>query len=420
MTKSEQHRIDVLTRLIGKTITTDRASELLGMCPRNVQRLAHRFTTGGVASLTHGNRGKRPHNALSPDQAERIAALTCPGGAYDGFNVCHTQDLLAERDGIVIGRSTLHRMLHPKPAGTVAVEKAIRGIVRRRRLRKEAEGMMEQIDGSPHDWLEGRAPKMCLMGAIDDATGRVTHGHFQANEDALGYLFMFRAIAILYGMPMSFYHDKHTILRSPKKATIEDELLGQVPMSHIQAVMHHLGIQSIAAHSPQAKGRIERLWSTFQDRLVKEMRLAGINTMEQANEFLPIFIETYNSRFAIEAVDPNPAWVALEPGFDLDYYFSIQETRTVKEDHTLSFEGKIFQIRAGSRTRSLAGQKVTVRVNPEGKANLYDGKKRLEYSIVPSRPLKTMPQLPSPANPNSIPADPAAAARKRGWLHASV
>lgn len=245
------------------------------------------------------------------------------------------------------------------------------------------------------------------------------HGHFRPTEDANGYLFMFRDIAVVHGLPMSYYHDKHTILRSPKKQTIEDELAGLTPMSHVQKVMYDLGIGSIAAHSPQAKGRIERLWQTFQDRLVKEMRLAGINTMEQANAFLPGFIKSYNARFAVEAADPDTAWVALEEGCDLDYYFCMQETRTVKADHTVSFEGTTLQICAKSRTRSLVGQTITVRVNPENKLNLYDGKNRLDYrEVAPSAP-KAKTQLPSRANPNPQPLDPDKAARRRGFLYAA-
>jgi transposase len=408
----------MLTRLAAKQITTERTAELLGISTRQVRRKLKRFIADGVGSIPHGNRGKRPHNALDPEIAARIAKLTGEDGPYHDFNVCHTCDFLARDNGIVIGRSTLHKLLHSKPAAPIAEPKAPHGVIRRRRLRKSAPGMMVQIDGSPHAWLEDRAPRMCLMGGIDDANNHVLHVHFRPNEDAAGYLYMFRDIAVKHGLPMSYYHDKHTILRSPKKATIEDELAGNAPMSHVQKVLHDLGVESIAAHSPQAKGRIERLWSTFQDRLVKEMRLAGVSTMEQANAFLPDFIKRHNAQFGVEAADPDPAWVQIETGFDLDYHFSMQETRTVKDDHTLSFEGKVFQIRAASRTRSLAGQKVTVRVNPEGKINLYDGKKRLDYSIVAASGSKTK-TLPPKENPKRKPVDPAALDRRRRYLHAA-
>lgn len=408
----------MLTRLAAKQITTERAAELLGLSTRQVRRKLKHFVADGVSSIPHGNRGKTPHNALAPETLARIAELTGQSGPYHDFNVCHTCDMLARTEGIVIGRSTLHKLLHPKPAVLPPEPKPARGIIRRRRLRKPAPGMMVQVDGSPHAWLEDRAPRMCLMGAIDDADNHVLHAHFRLNEDAAGYLYMFRDIAVKYGLPMSYYHDKHTILRSPKKATIDDELAGTMPMSNVQRALHDLGVEGIAANSPQAKGRIERLWSTFQDRLVKEMRLAGISTMEEANAFLPDFIARHNAQFGVEAADPNPAWVELEPGFDLDYYFSMQEIRTVKDDHTLSFEGKTLQIKTASRTRCLASQKVSVRVNPEGKINLYDGKKPLEYRVVTPNQIKPKPQPTSPAIPEKTPTDPEAAARKRAWLYA--
>jgi hypothetical protein len=189
-----------------------------------------------------------------------------------------------------------------------------------------------------------------------------------------------------FGLPASYYHDKHTILRSPKKATVDDELAGMAPMSHVQKVLHDLGVNSIAAHSPQAKGRIERLWETLQDRLCKEMRLAQIKTLEQANLFLPQFIKEFNATFSRTPISEETEWVGMLPGADMDYLFSMQETRTVKPDHTISFEGQTFQIKASSRSRSLSGQTISVRTNPEGKTSLYDGKNRLQYSLVSERP----------------------------------
>jgi len=418
LTDSDQRRSDILTRLKSGGLSGARAAHLLGVSPRHVRRMTAAYALTGMASVPHGNRGKRPHNAIDPDVVARIRELAGAKGLYHDFNVCHMQDMLSECNDIHVGRSTLHNILHPKPTGPAA-DKTKAVVHRTRRLREGAEGMMVQVDGSPHDWLEGRAPKFCLMGGIDDATGKVLHVHCRPTEDAAGYLFMFRDIAVVHGLPMSYYHDKHTILRSPKKPTIDDELAGITPMSHVQRVMHDLGINSIAAHSPQAKGRIERLWKTFQDRLVKEMRLAGVDTIEKANAFLPGYIRRYNARFAVEAADPNPAWVPLESGCDLDYYFSIQDPRTVKADHTVSVDGRTLQICPRSRTRSLVGQTITVRVNPEGKLSLYDGKKLLEYRHVePSAP-KAKPPLPSAASPKPKPIDPAKAARRRGYLYAA-
>jgi hypothetical protein len=219
---------------------------------------------------------------------------------------------------------------------------------------------------------------------------------------------------------VSYYHDKHTILRSPKKSTIEDDRAGLMPMSHVQRVLYDLDITSIAAHSPQAKGRIERLWKTFQDRLVKEMRLEGISSIEQANAFLPDFIKRYNAQFAREAASLTPAWRPLEADCDLDYFFSMQDSRTVKADHTISINGKILQIRAKSRSRSLVSQIVTARVNPENQLRLYDGKRRLEYTeIVATAPRQKEVKIPIVVSERTT-NKPTRSAGSRGFLFAAV
>src|SRR5579883_268302 len=417
LTDKEQHRADVLTRLMTKSITTDRAAQLLGITERQVRRLRHGYAANGLVCLVHGNRGRRPANALAPQQQELVRRLVGPGGPYHGFNFCHMRDLLQEHHQISLGRSTLQRLL--KPASPLPSKPALQ-TRRSRRLRCASEGEMVQIDGSLHDWLEGRGPRMCLLGAIDDATGKVLSLCFWLTECAVSYLYLLREVACAHGLPMSYYHDKHTILRSPKKPSVEDELAGLAPMSQVQRVMHELGIESIIAHSPQAKGRIERLWKTFQDRLTKEMRLAGIATREEANAFLPGFLLRYNAQFAVEPADPTPAWVPLEPGTDLDYYFSVVETRTVKEDHTICFDGKTLQIVAASRTRSLAGNKITVRINAEGEMALYDRKQRLEYRPVPASRQPAKPLPPVPANPKKQPAQHRLNKGQRAWLYAPI
>ena len=412
----EQRRCEILSRFSAGSVTSGEAARLLGVTVRQVRRLRTAFRLDGMASAVHGNKGRQPGHTTAPDSVAQILALTATGARYHDFNACHLQEILDEQHGITVGRSTLQRLLQ---AGRAEVAKAPAVYHRSCRDRSLAEGMMVQVDGSPEHWFEDRGPRTCLMGGIDDATSKVLHLHFRPTEDAAGYLLMFRQIAVTFGLPMSYYHDKHTILRSPKEATIDDELAGRVPMSHVQRVLYDLGVESIAANSPQAKGRIERLWATLQDRLIKEMRLDDIRTIEDANLFLKKFMPRFNKKFAKPAEDAETAWVEIDKGLDLDYYFSMQETRVVREDHTLSFNGKILQICPASRSRSLAGQKVTVRTNPEGVLYIYDGKKRLAFKAAPVGAPRPIPnhsmQIP---NPNPKPIAPAAAARRRGFLYA--
>jgi transposase len=262
-----QREVEILTRLEAGVLDVWTAAELLGVGARQVCRLRARFRQEGMAAVIHGNSGRTPCNRTDPALVERVLALAGPGGKYHDLNVCHLQELLAQEEQIVIGRSTLDRLL--KQAGVRQRAKTAPPVHRRWRLRRPAEGMLLQIDGSPFDWLEGRGPKGVLIGAIDDATGKVLFLRFRPSEDQIGYLLLLRSVALSFGLPMSIYHDRHTILRSPKQPTLDEQLAGQTPMSQIQRVMAELGIESIPAHSPQAKGRIEQLWGTLQDRLTK-------------------------------------------------------------------------------------------------------------------------------------------------------
>ena len=406
----QQRQAEILTRLAAARLTGPEAAQLLGISTRHLRRLAARFGTEGPACLVHGNTGRRPGHATGQASKEKVLALAGEGGPLRDFNVCHLQEILAQHD-IAMGRSTLDRLLKE-----MGLRRSGRkpGARRQRRERKAAEGMLLQIDGSPHDWLEGRGPRMTLVGATDDATGKIPYLCFHPSESQEAYLRMLRAITLEHGLPMSLYHDRHTILRSPKEATVDDELAGRAPMSQVQRVLHELGVGSIAALSPQAKGRIERLWRTLQDRLVKEMRLAGVATPEAANAFLPGFIARFNARFGKEARDPEAAWVAAPADLDLGYYFAVTQTRTLKADHTLSFGGKTLQVLDKA---NLSGRRVSVHVVPEGDLYVYDGKRRLSH-----RPLEAQarPQKPpAAAVPGPEPAkagDPGVGARRRAWL----
>jgi transposase len=409
----QQREVELLTRLEAGVLDVGTAAELLGVSARQVRRLRARFRQDGMAAVVHGNGGRPPANRTDPAVVERILALAGPAGKYHDLNVCHLQELLEHAEQITIGRSTLDRLL--KAAGLRKPAKTGPPVHRRRRERRAAEGMLLQIDGSPFDWLEGRGPTASLIGAIDDATGKIVFLGFRPTEDQVGYLLLLRSVAQHYGLPMALYHDRHTILRSPKQPTLEDQLAGQPPMSQLQRVMAELGIESIAAHSPQAKGRIERLWSTLQDRLTKELRLAGATTLEQANAFLPDFSERFNTHFAKTPQDPQSAWVPLPPDLDLSYYFAIRETRKVRADHCISFAGQLLQLQPGPRDPSLVDQHVSVHVVAEGDIYLYHGQRQLTYQPVAApKVMSTQPSAEKP--PPKLPPDPKGKAKQRAWL----
>lgn len=415
----QQRRAEILTQLIAGKLSTADAAQLLRVSYRQVQRLRRRFLIEGISMVVHGNQGRAPRNRTDSNLLERLCALCGPQGKYHDFNISHLCDLLAQHEEIRLPRSTLSRLLHLHGLRRMARPRP--EVKRLRRERKSSEGMMLQIDATPFDWLEDRAPRMALAAAIDDATGKIIYGSFRPTEDQAGYLMMLRGIATSYGLPHLLYHDRHTILRSPKEPSLEDELAGRPPMSQFQRVVASLGITSIAALSPQAKGRIERLWRTLQDRLTKELRLALISTLEEANGFLPAFIESYNCRFAHQPREAESAWQRLSDAMDLDYYFSTSESRQVRRDHTITWLGQVLQLVPEKNEPSLVRKKVEVHVTPEGKLSIYDGVRRLTHREVGAHAQQPATRALARRQPvSSTEPDPQADARRRGWLYGKV
>ena len=316
LTTREQSRIQVLNGVIERQVSMVEAAELMRVSERHAWRLLATYRKEGAAGVAHGNRGRRPSTATSPETQEQVRALA--KGRYAGFNHSHLTELLAEREGVRLSRSTVRRVLL---AGGVRSPRRRRA--RKRYLRRERypqEGMLLQIDGSRHDWLEGRGPRLTLIGAVDDATGTVPFALFREQEDAHGYLLMLKEIIERRGVPMALYSDRHSIFqRSPQEVESRDEQLqGRREPTQFARALEELGITLILAHTPQAKGRVERAWDTFQDRLVSEMRLAGAATIEEANRMLGDFLPRYDRQFGVAPAQPGPAYRPLPPGVSLD------------------------------------------------------------------------------------------------------
>lgn len=384
MNKKQQRRAEVIAKVASGGVSKTDAEYLLGLGRRQINRLIRGYEEKGLSAVVHGNTGRHPVNKTPQSLIDKLLGLAGEEGKYHGLNVCHLHDLLKEREDILISRPVIYRRLVQSGVIQTGRQKPVSR--RQRRERAGQEGMLLQIDGSPHDWLCGRGPKMALMGAVDDATGKLIYALFRPTEDQAGYIMMLRSIALSHGLPCCLYHDRHTILHSPKKLTIEDELADRIPQSEVQRIMMDLGIRSIPAHSPQAKGRIERLWKTLQDRLIKEMSIAGISSLEEANAFLPYFIERFNKRFGKAPANAGSAWRALKKGLDVHYYFSTSDIRVVRQDHTIAYRGKTLQILDNERYPILAGKRVDVRVSPEGDIKVYIGKQSLMLKEIEAKP----------------------------------
>ena len=402
LNQKDRRRCNVLNKLRGDEISLDDACSLLNLSRRHVLRLLGRLRREGMDTLVHGNRGRVPANKTPEEVVTTIRELLGPDGPYHDFNICHAQEILASRHGIKIGRSTLQRLVGTWGLRQPHKQRARRVFCRRPRCARRGEMLL--IDGSPYDWLEGRdgsGKPICLIGAVDDATGEVVHMSFWPSECLEAYTLMVRQIVRTLGRPGCFYHDRHTILCSPGKPTLEDELADEAPMSQFERMLSSAGISSIKAHTPQAKGRIERLWGVLQDRLVREMRLAAITTMEAANAYLAEFVPRYNAQFAVGPQDAKNAYLPAD-GLDEGYVFAVRTRRVVRRDHTIRYNGTILQILPSAGQRSLADEAVYVHVTPEGECYLYDGEERLRYKVVAPKPAPA-PQPPPPPLPKDQP-----------------
>ena len=378
MSQQELQRIKVIENAGEGRITVGKAAELLELSPREVKRLKRRYQSGDAAWVYHGNQGKSPVNRISETVRKQVVELA--QGRYQGFNDTHLWEKLTQVEGLVLSRPSVRRIL--RQAGLASPQKRRAPPYRSRRERRAQEGMMLQTDGSTHDWLEGRGPKLTLLGFIDDATGQVPVAQFQGeSEDTAGYLRITRQVVEQKGIPLSIYRDRHgAFQRTDAHWTVEEQLAGSQVPTQLGRCWQELGITSIAARSPQAKGRVERLWRTFQDRLVSELRLAAASTVEQANTVLERFLPEYNRQFARAASQPGMAYRKLDARLDLDYIFALRYERVVNPDHTIVVgAGLRVQLPELPGHQGYAGKKVEICQQPKGDVKVYL-ERRLLYS----------------------------------------
>lgn len=365
----EQKRLMVLNRLDRGEASVAEAAALMGLSVRQVQRLHAAYEREGAATLAHGNRGRIPVNALDPAVREQVVTLART--RYAGCNRQHLTELLAEREGITLHCSTLKRIL---AANGLVSPRTRRGRKHRsRRERYPQDGMVLQIDGSRHLWLEDRGPWLCLLAAIDDATGDVPAALFRDQEDAAGYLALLHQVVTERGRPLAVYHDRHGIFERSKseRITIEEELAGSHVPTQVERAFQELAITSIPARSPQAKGRVERLFGTLQDRLTSELRLAKISTREEANAFLPGFLERFNASFRVPAAQQGSAYRPLEEHLHPEEIFCFKYVRRVGTDNVVRFMGRRLQITPCHGRASYARCSVEVHERLDGSVAAY-------------------------------------------------
>jgi transposase len=364
LTMKEQTRLCILNSVLEKRCSVSEASLLVGVSERHVWRLLAAYREEGAAALSHRNRNRTPANATSPILQEQVISLA--RNRYFGVNHTHFTELLADWEKIKLSRSTVRRLLIK--AGLPSPKHRQPPSHRYRRERMPQEGMLIQIDGSHHSWLEERGPWFTLLLAIDDATGSVPYALFQDQEDTNGYFHLMKGIIQQKGIPLAVYSDRYLVFRPPmRKEDAKETSLGDGgKLTQFGRAMQELGITQVFAHSPEAKGRIERANGTFQDRLVSELRLAGISTLEDANKVLQEFLPRFNERFGVPATQPEPAYRLVGPELDIDGILCIKERRRVAKDNTIQYRGKTLQLYPGTERRSYARAYVEVQERLDG------------------------------------------------------
>jgi transposase len=411
MSQKEAPRVGLLNALGAGRVTGREVAAALHLSERQVRRLRRRVEAEGAEGLLHRGRGRSSPRRLAPRLRQQVARLLTT--TYRDFNDCHATEKLQEVEGLAISRATVRRLR--RALGRPAKHRRRPRQYRARREPRARMGALVQVDASPFDWLQGRGPAMSLHGAIDDATGTVLALHFRPTEDLHGYATVLAAVATQYGLPLALYGDRlNVFLRNDAHWTLEEELRGAQDPTHFGRMLHALGIGFIPAGSPQAKGRVERLWQTLQDRLVSELRLRRILTPEGANAFLPAFRADYNRRFARPPAQPQPAW--RRPPRELAMLLGCRYRRRVAADNTVRLGPRWVQLPPGPGRRSWAGQHVELRELLDGRLVVLHADRVLALAPSPGADFALRPRrAPRGGAPRRHPAptDGAAGVRER-------
>lgn len=379
----ELKRLHVIRKVLEREIKQVEAAEILLLSARQIRRIVKRIRAEGDKGVVHKGRGRPSNRRILGKIRDKVIQLYRK--QYADFGPTLASEKLLERDGIRVSDETLRRWLLEE--GDWKKSRRHRGH-RQWRERKLHEGEMVQMDGSHHDWFEGRGPWCVLMGYIDDARGRV-FGRFYGYEGTIPAMDSFKRYIRKYGLPLSVYLDRYKTYKSTAKPTLEDELNDREPLSDFERALKELGVEVVHANSPQAKGRIERLFRTLQDRLVKEMRLRRIRTLEEANAFLEAYLPIYNRKFSVRPRERENLHRPLGRGLDLDAILCIKTERTLRNDFTVAHQRKLYQVED-----KVNASKVMVQDRMDGSIRITHKNHPLRFREITERPI--LEKRPSP------------------------
>jgi transposase len=383
MSREEASRLHIIHQALNKKISQTEAASLVDLSDRQIRRMIKRIREEGDEGICHRSRGKTSNRRIPKKIKDKAIKLFRE--QYKDFNLVHATEKLSEVHGITLSDETLRLWLNEAeiPYKKRKVKKH-----RQRRERRAHFGELVQIDGSHHDWFEGRGPVCVFMGYIDDATNTV-HGRFYDYEGTMPAMDSMKRYIKRYGIPKSVYLDKHTTYKSWAEPTIEEQLNDQKPMSHFQKSLAALAIKVIHANSPQAKGRVERLFKTLQDRLVREMRLLGIKSVDEANAFLAAYLPKYNGKFKKPAASEADLHRPAPHSRELDRILCIKEERTVKNDFTIAHNNTLYQIEQATRAK-----KVIVEERLDGTLHITYNGQDLRFREITKQPTKDTSEAP--------------------------
>jgi transposase len=364
LNQMEAHRGHVLEQVAQQALSLKDAAVIMGLSYRQAKRVQKRWRSEGLAGLSHGNRGRTVNHALSPDLAEQI--LDLHKETYQNFNDSHFVEMLIEHEGINISREKVRQLL--RAAGRKPKRKRRNKKHHARRPRKDRAGIMMQWDGSPHRWFGPDSHPCCLMSAIDDATSKLLGALFVPAESSASYLRLLDMVVRRHGVPMSVYQDRHTsLVRTDEYWSVEEQILGKQYPTHVGRVLEDLGIRAISAHSPQAKGRVERGFGVMQDRLIAELELHGITDMGQANQWLEeYYIPRHNQRFGKKAAEPGKAFGKM-PKRDRYDKIAYAYEAAVGNDNCVRLGGLLIDVPPGRNRQGYAKAKVLVKQHLDGR-----------------------------------------------------
>jgi hypothetical protein len=427
MSRKEVPRAGLLSAALAGKITNAQGAVALHVSVRQFQRLKRRYVAEGAAGLVHRLRGRPSPRRLAPALRARAAALLHE--PYAGLNDCHATEKLREVEGLRLSRSSVRRVRRALGQRAKRGRRPRQG--RMRRTPEAQMGALVQLDASPFAWLEDRGPRLSLHGAIDDATGTGLALVFRPTEDLHGYVTLLQQLCTRYGRPLALYGDRFGVfIRNDPHWSVAEQLRGTQDPTHFGRMLQELGIGFIAAHSPQAKGRIERFWQTLQDRLVSELQLRGIDTMEAANAFLPEFLADLTPRFARPPADAHAAWRPAPR--DLAAILSCRYSRVVAADNTVHLGPRWVQL---PRRRAYTGRRLEVRECLDGRLLVFADGEPIAMQSAPAAGFILRPRhgpsadrgargcagvsAPAPAPPPTRPRWPreAPAARKPSPAH---